>query len=116
MSFIHLWDPFLKGFLQNRFQSWVFLWVSFNYEIEVIDWVVSEFLGLCWVDLHVIQLVYDNCLWFGLIEEYDPPSLTLGSDLDLCCLVIIQLSWLLIRLPSYGAIMIKLIWIIGLSC
>ena len=63
---------------------------------------------------HVIQLVYDNCLWFGLIEEYDPPSLTLGSDLDLCCLVIIQLSWLLIRLPSYGAIMIKLRWILGL--
>ena len=58
-----------------------------------MDWVVSEFLGLYWVDLHVIQLVYDNCWWFGQIEEHDPLSLTLGSDIDLCCMVIIQLRW-----------------------
>ena len=80
-----------------------------------MDWVANEFLGLYWVDLHVIQLVYDICWWFGLIEEYDPLSLTLGSDLDLCCMVIIQLSWLFIRLLSYVVIMIKLKHVIGLS-
>ena len=91
--------------LKIDFKSWVFLWVSFNYEIEVMDWVVNELLGLYWVDLHVIKLFYDNCRWFGLVEEYDPLSLTLGSDLDLCCIVIIQVSWLLIRLQYYGAMM-----------
>ena len=76
-----------------NFKSWVFLWVSFNYEIELMDWVVSWFLGLYGVYLHIIQLVYDYYWWFGRIEEHDPLSLTLGSDIDLCCMVIIQLRW-----------------------
>ena len=37
-----------------------------------------------------------------LIEEHDPQSLTLGCDLNLYCIVIFQLTWLLIRLLSYG--------------
>ena len=41
-----------------------------------------------------------------LIEEYDPLSLTLGCDLDLYCIVIIQLIWLSIRLLSHGVIMV----------
>ena len=49
------------------------------------------------------------------IEEYDPLSLTIGSDFDLYCFMIIQLSCLLIWLLSYGSIMIKLTLILGLS-
>ena len=97
-------------------KSWVFLWVSFNYEIKVMDLVVIEFLGLDWVDLHVIQLVYENCWWFGQTDEHDPLSLILGSDVELYCMLIIQLSYLLIILLFYGAIMVKLRWIRGLSC
>lgn len=48
------------------------------------------------------------------IEEYGPLSITLGSDLDIYCIVIIQLTGLLIRLQSHGAIMIKLKCIIGI--
>ena len=105
----------MRSFTQRVPSKWiskrVLLWVSFDYEIEVIYWVVSEFLRLYWVYLHVIQLVHDNCWWLGKIEEHDPLSLTLGRDLDLCCMLIIQLSFLLIRLLSYSDIMVKLSWI-----
>ena len=48
-----------------------------------MNWVVSEFLGLYWVDSHVIQLVYDIRWWFGQIKEHGPLSLNLGNDVDL---------------------------------
>ena len=62
---------------------------------------------------NLIMIIIDGSV---KIEEHDPQPLTLGCDLDLYCIVIIQLTWLLIGLLSYGVIMNILIWFIGISC
>ena len=44
----------------------------------------------------------------SIIEEHDPQRLTLGCNLDLFCIVVIQLTWLFIILLFYGVFMNKL--------